>query len=136
MWGCIPSFGGGRCVPGSYVKVDVAMAVATDCLLDGYRPSEIRALMEHKYYLGIERGYDPPLEEVIASWECFYAGDWRNRKMRRDAEVQVREIEAYREKMIAERGGPVTFREAAKAWIEQCECGWREAWEASRHSSV
>ena len=104
--------------------------------LEGYRPSEVRALMEHKYFLGIERGYDPPIEEVIASWEARYAMDWRCKKMRHDAEVQVREIQAFQDRMSAERGKPVTFREAARQWVEQCECEWRRNWEACRSSGI
>jgi hypothetical protein len=113
------------------------MAVTLDpytSSLEGYLPSEVRALMEHKYFLGIERGYDPPIEEVIVSWETRFARDWRARKMRRDAEAQVREIDAYRERLIAERGTSVTFREAAHAWVDECECQWRESWEASTAS--
>jgi hypothetical protein len=107
------------------------MAVSANSSLAGYLPSEVRALMEHKYFLGIERGYDPPIEEVIASWEARFASDWRSRKMRRDAEVQVREIEAYRSRLAGERGEAVTFREAARLWVERCECEWRRCWEST-----
>lgn len=90
--------------------------------------------MEHKYFLGIERGYDPPIEEVIASWEARFASDWRARKMRKDAEAQVREIEAYRQRLTTDRGAGVTFREAARLWVDRCECEWRRCWEANAAS--
>jgi len=112
------------------------MAVSDEDALAGYLPSEVRALMEHKYFLGIERGYDPPLAEVIASWEARYASAWRCQKMRRDAEAQVREIEAFREKLATQRGCPITFRDAAKVWVEECESEWRRRWEASPAASL
>lgn len=107
------------------------MSVALSSLLEGLQPSEIRAVMEHKYFLGIELGFDPPMEMVIASWESRFACDWRARKMRKDAEVQVREIEAYRAKLSTEKGTPVTFRDAARLWVDRCECDWRKSWESS-----
>lgn len=112
------------------------MAVTVNSSLTGYLPSEVRALLEHKYFLGIERGYDPPIEEVIASWESRFATDWRAKKMRRDAEVQVREIESYRQLLATERGAAVTFREAARIWVDKCECEWRRCWEASTASGM
>jgi len=114
----------------------INMAVTVNSSLDGFHPSEIRALMEHKYFLGIERGYDPPIEEVIVSWETRFARDWRAMKMRRDAEAQVREIEAFRDRLSADRGMPVTFREAAQVWVEEFECEWRRCWESSTASSI
>jgi hypothetical protein len=125
--------------PGSERMAPGMTTVAVDsveCSLEGYRPSEVRALMEHKYFLGIERGYDPSIEEVIASWEARYASDWRAKKMRHDAEVQVREIQDFQARLASERGQSVTFREAAQQWVEQCECEWRRNWEAGRSSGV
>ncbi len=101
-----------------------------------YMPSERRALLNHKYFLGIERGYDPPITEAIESWESRFARDWRTRKMRRDAEVQIREIERYRQRLSAERGVDVSFHEAARLWVDKCECAWRLRWETDPRSDV
>ncbi len=100
-------------------------------LLDAYWPSERRAIIVHKYYLGLERGYDPSLAEAIESWEERFAARWRERKLRHDAEVQLREIEAYRERLCQEHSRDVDFNEAARNWIEHYEATWRERWEES-----
>ena len=82
-----------------------------------------------KYYMGLERGYDPPLAEVIDVWERNYAPLWRAAKLQRDAQAQVREIEGLRRRLSEERGGTVDFKAAAREWVSRYEAGWRAAWE-------
>lgn len=125
--------------PGGYGYeqcIGMIKEVQVQVSLSGYWPSERRALLEHKYFLGLERGYDPPLEEAIESWERRYARQWRTEKMRRDAEAQLREIEAYRQRLIGELGRLVDFAEAARCWIRECEAQWRDHWEAGPQSNV
>jgi hypothetical protein len=98
-------------------------------LLSGYWPSECRAIMVCKYFMGLERGYDPPLPEVIDIWERDYAPRWRANKLQRDAQAQVREIEGLRQRLAAERGGDVDFKAAAREWVSRYEASWRAAWE-------
>ena len=105
------------------------MDAQMDVFLVGYWPSECRAVLEHKYFLGIERGYDPPLAEVIESWEQSHARRWRTEKMRRDAKAQLLEIESYRQELSREDGRHVAFAEAARKWIVTREAEWREEWE-------
>ncbi len=104
--------------------------------VEKYRPSEYRAILVHKYYLGIERGYDPTFEEVVESWEASHADDWRSRKMRRDVEAQIKEIEAYRTKISKERAVDVDWKDAAKEWVNTREAKWRDQWEATSYAGA
>jgi hypothetical protein len=98
--------------------------------LTRYWPSEVRAIQEHKYFLGMERGYDPPMEEVLESWERQYAKAWRTAKMRRDVEAQLREIEACRARLASDTGRTIGFAEAARTWVDISEREWRDRWES------
>ena len=96
-----------------------------------YRPSENRAILVHKYYLGIELGYDPSVEEATESWERNHALNWRNAKMRRDVEAQIREIDSHRDQLSKERGSEIAWEHAAKEWVSTREAQWREQWEST-----
>jgi hypothetical protein len=101
-----------------------------------YRPSEFRAILVHKYYLGIERGYDPSFEEAVRSWESNHADDWRSQKMRRDVQAQISEIEAYRDRISRDRGVEVSWEGAAKEWVNTREEKWRDQWESSSYAGA
>ncbi len=111
-------------------------AFTTTMELNQYRPSEYRAILVHKYYLGIERGYDPSFEEAIESWEQNHADDWRQQKMRRDVQAQIGEIDAYRDRVSKERGVTVQWEDAAKEWVNTREAKWRDQWEASSYAGA
>jgi hypothetical protein len=104
--------------------------VAHHSILSCYTPAECRAIEVHKYFLGIECGHDPTIEEAVASWEARYARDWRCKKMREDAEAQLREIENFRQERIRDLGRPVDFTEAAREWVARYGAEWREHREA------
>jgi len=97
--------------------------------LSCYWPSEQRAIIVHKYFLGIERGTDPSIEDAIESWEERHAHDWRCAKMRRDAEAQLAQIDAHRDRMSRDLNRPVSFSEAARDWVHNYESNWRTRWE-------
>ena len=94
-------------------------------------PSERRAILVHKYFLGMERGCDPSIEEAVASWEARFANRWREAKLRHDAEVQLAEIESFRTELCTVRGREIDFAQAAKEWVENHEPAWRRSWEES-----
>lgn len=105
------------------------MKIPNHPALNRYWPSERRAIWEHKYFLGLERGCNPSIEEAIESWERQHASRWRSNKMRRDAEAQLDEIESYRKWLEHDKGGEVSFDEAARDWVENHENQWRQHWE-------
>ncbi len=107
------------------------MVSTNEPVLRNYRPSERRAILVHRYYLGVERGCEPSLPEAVESWEDGHADRWRSEKMRHDAAEQVREIEAHRCHMSEQRGNEVDFRTAAKDWVSRFEPLWREHWEST-----
>lgn len=101
------------------------MAKANDDLHERYGLPECKAIEEHKYLLGTRLKRDPGLRLAIESWERKYAARWRNAKMRRDAEDQVRAIESYRETLCNRWHRNVTFDEAAREWVERLSVEWR-----------
>ncbi|GJM24096.1 MAG: hypothetical protein DHS20C16_05110 [Phycisphaerae bacterium] len=101
-----------------------------------YRPSEYRAILVHKYYLGIEWNCDPTFEEAVDSWESNHADGWRNQKMRRDVQAQIGEIDAYRDRISKERGAEVSWEDAAKEWVSTREEKWRDQWEATSYAGA
>ena len=116
--------------------IEQCVNVVDDPRLASYWPSERRAIIVHKYFLGVERGYGPTLEEAIASWEERHAHTWRCEKMRRDAEAQLALIERHREQLAREANRPVSFAEAARDWVQCHERAWRTAWEQSAVSGA
>jgi len=90
-----------------------------------YDAAESQAIEEHKYFLGVERHQDPGLDAAVESWERHYASRWRSERMRRDAEEQVRAIEAYRRSMSERHRREVSFAEAAHEWVERFGEEWR-----------
>lgn len=104
--------------------------------LSSYWPSEQRAIIVHKYFLGIERGCDPSIEEAIESWEERHAHQWRCEKMRRDAEAQLAQIDAHQERMSKSQNRPVSFSEAARDWVHNHESNWRSSWEQTEHAGA
>jgi hypothetical protein len=104
--------------------------IAEHAALNEYGPAERRALSDHRYFLGIELGHSPTLEEAMESWERNHAKQWRARKMRLDAEAQVREIEAFRQELVVYEGHHVDFKAAARAWVDLWGDDWRRHREA------
>src|SRR5262245_56502161 len=66
-----------------------------DPVLDHYSPSERRAILVHRYFLGIELRQQPSLADTVRSWETSFARPWRREKALRDVAAQLREIEQH-----------------------------------------
>ncbi|NOZ20391.1 MAG: hypothetical protein GXP25_04800 [Planctomycetes bacterium] len=98
----------------------------SDPLLDRFPPSERRAILVHKYFLGIELAVDPGLPAAIKSWEKSYAQAWRERKMEADIKAQFREIEKHKYWLSEKAGGDVGWEYAVRDWIGAHASGWRE----------
>jgi hypothetical protein len=93
-----------------------------------YSPAERKAIIDHKYLLGIDMHCDPGLGKAVESWERNYALQWRSQQMRHDAEAQIAEIESYRHELMLRLGREVDFNEAARQWVDR----WGEAWRRQR----
>jgi len=96
-----------------------------------YLPSERRAILVHRYFLGIERGHDPGLDATVQSWEDCIAPPWRQRKMKADRIAQMSEIERYRSDLSQSRGMDVAWEEAIADWARHHAAEWRRHWEAT-----
>ncbi len=97
--------------------------------LSRYLPSERRAILVHRYFLGIERGADPGLVAAIESWESGVADEWRRKKMHADRVAQMTEIDRYRSELSAIQGREVDWNEAVWHWAQHRAEQWRQSWE-------
>ena len=97
--------------------------------LSAYSASEQRAILVHRYFLGIERGREPSIEETIASWEDRFARQWRRKKFKLDLDAQLREIDRHKYLLSEKAGRDVGWEGAAKDWIQTHGSAWREWWE-------
>lgn len=97
--------------------------------LSRYLPSERRAILVHRYFLGIEQGADPGLAVAIQSWEAGVADDWRRKKMHLDRLAQMTEIDRHRSELSTARGRSVDWNEAVWDWVQHHAEEWRQGWE-------
>lgn len=101
-----------------------------DPLLKRYSLSERRAILVHRYFLGIELKREPSLEDAIASWEARFARPWRREKALRDLAAQLREIERHKYHLSEKAGRDVGWEAAAADWVQTHASDWRDWWES------
>jgi hypothetical protein len=101
-------------------------------LLAGYDLAERKAILVHKYFLGIEHRCDPGLGNAVASWEDHYAALWRKQTHLSDCMDQIAEIELHRSGMISMLGQPVSWEAAAHDWITRFAAQWRQGRQQTR----
>lgn len=94
-------------------------------LLAAYRLSERRAILVHKYFLGIDLGYDPGIEAAIASWESRFAEQWRRQRQLDDCQAQMEEIVDHRRRLSMICRREVSWEEAAHDWVHHHADQWR-----------
>ena len=103
--------------------------MVTDCqqrnLLAQFSAAEARAIRVHKYYLSQAAGYDVGLECAVENWKRYHARSWRNERIRREMEIQRREIEKHKW-IESERQGADQGQKAVRDWIDRYAAGWRE----------
>ena len=94
--------------------------------LAGYDLPEQYAILEHKYFLGIEMGFDPGLLVAIDSWESCHAACWRHQRYQADIQAQLAEIEQHRQWLADVNDCDVTWEAAARDWIVLHADRWRQ----------
>ncbi len=97
--------------------------------LRDYSPSEQRAILVHRYFLGLEYKKEPSIRDTIESWESRFAPAWRKEKAMRDLNAQLREIERHKYYLSEKAGEDVGWEAAAKDWIQTHAGAWRGWWE-------
>ncbi|MGH9361833.1 MAG: hypothetical protein ACRD2T_07935 [Thermoanaerobaculia bacterium] len=98
-------------------------------LLVHYSTSERKAILVHRYFLGIELGREPAVEDTVRSWESRHARAWRQMKVQRDVAAQLLEIERHKYFISQKAGFDVGWETAAGDWIRSHAGHWREWWE-------
>lgn len=99
-----------------------------------YSVSEQRAVLVHKYFLGIDLRRETTLTDAVRSWETRFASGWRKEKVTRDLEAQLREIERHKYFLSQKAGREVGWEEAAADWIKHHAGAWRQWWETQSGS--
>ena len=102
----------------------------SDPLLRRYSPSERRAILVHRYFLGIELRRQPTLADTIRSWETSFARPWRREKALRDVAAQLREIEQHKYHLSEKARRDIGWEAAAADWIKSHAGAWRDWWES------
>jgi hypothetical protein len=97
--------------------------------LSGYPLSEQRAILVHRYFLGIEWRREPSIADAIASWEARFAQEWRRKKAMLDVQAQLKEIERHKASLSGKISREVGWEEAARDWIHSHAGAWRLWWE-------
>jgi len=103
--------------------------------LGDYSPSEQRAILVHRYFLGIERKREPSIADTIQSWESRFAQAWRRKKALLDVRAQLKEIERHKYLMSEHAKRDIGWEEAAKDWIQTHASAWRQWWESQPGSA-
>ena len=98
-------------------------------LLTSFSLSERRAILMHKFSLSVERNEDVTVEVTLKSWESGLSQAWRSKKMRRDTQRQMNEIERHKYFLSQQFGRDVGWEAAAKDWVENHAHKWRDWWE-------
>jgi len=101
----------------------------SDPRFDGYWPSERRAILVHRFYLGIESKRWVSIPEAIASWESGPGCIWRATKAKRDGEHQRAEIARHKWILSKHSGRDVGWDCAAEDWVVHHAAAWRRWWE-------
>lgn len=89
-------------------------------------PAELQAIEEHKYYLSQRRRSEVSIEEAIEDFLMVYEQDWRQEKMRRDCQEQIREINKHKFLRSRDAGRDIGRREAAEEWCTKYAHIWRQ----------
>ena len=108
-----------------HVESMIGRQTGTDHFLAHYDPSERDAILDHKYFLGIEMGFDPGLLCAIESWEAHHAAAWRRRRLASDWAAQCVEIERYRDELTRTGRREISLEDAARGWIASYAAQWR-----------
>lgn len=96
-----------------------------DKKIKNYCISEQRAVLVHRYYLGLKLNHEPTEEEIIESWENSCGPDWRRKKMKIDCNDQIREIEKHKYFLSQEKGSDIGISDATTDWITRYAKKWR-----------
>jgi hypothetical protein len=94
-------------------------------LLADYDLAERKAILVHKYFLGIEMHSDPGLANAVQSWEASYAMLWRRQTHLCDCMDQIAEIELHRTRLMDALGRNISWETAAHDWITRYAADWR-----------
>ncbi|MCX8093915.1 MAG: HPr family phosphocarrier protein [Candidatus Goldbacteria bacterium] len=88
-------------------------------------PSELKAIEEHRYFLGIELKREVSIDEAIQSFFNKYMEDWRREKTRRDNLEQLQEIQKHKYLKSKEAGRDLG-EEAIDEWMKKYAEIWRQ----------
>lgn len=103
-------------------------------LLREFSLSERRAIVFHKFSLSIQLSQEVTIERTLESWESGFSQEWRRKKMRRDTQRQMNEIERHKYFLSEKYGRDVGWEAAARDWVEKHAGKWREWWEQQPES--
>jgi len=102
-----------------------------DCLT----PAEFKAVLDHKFFMGVDLKRDVTLEEAIIDFVLLYMDAWLREKTARDNKEQAAEIEKHIFLKSKEAGRDI-HAEAIEEWHRIHAKAWRDYWESLDHNNI
>jgi len=93
-------------------------------------PAELAAIMQHKYFLSIERSAEVTLEEATLDFMDRYMEAFRREQTRLHNQAQVQEIEKFRWLESERKGHDIGQETAAQTWREKYAALYRQECES------
>jgi phosphotransferase system HPr (HPr) family protein len=93
-------------------------------------PSELKAIMDHKWYLSQQAQKEVTLEEAMNDFRERYRSGWLRSKLADENKEQVEEISKYKWCRSEEEGHDIGKAQAALEWVQRFADLWRRRKEA------
>jgi phosphotransferase system HPr (HPr) family protein len=102
-----------------------------DCLT----PAEFKAVLDHKFFMGVDLKREVTLEEALIDFVLLYMDAWLKEKTARDNKEQAAEIEKHIYLKSKEAGRDMVV-EAIGEWHRVHAKAWRDYWESLDHNNI
>ncbi len=97
-------------------------------------PAELKAIEEHKYYMGLELGCEVSIEQALSDFIKKYREDWLRDKHEKDMQSQKMEIIKHKYFRSQEEGRDIGEDRAVDEWRKKYAKIWRSCCESLEHN--
>ena len=88
-------------------------------------PSELKAIMDHKWYLSEQARREVSIEEAMDDFRERHRSNWLHSKLDEENKEQIEEISRFKWYRSAEEGSDIGETRAALEWIQRFADLWR-----------
>jgi phosphotransferase system HPr-like phosphotransfer protein len=90
-------------------------------------PSELKAIMDHKWYLSQKARREVSIEEAMEDFRERYRSNWLQSRLTEESREQIEEIFKYKWFRSEEEGHDIGETQAALEWIQRFAGLWRHS---------